>query len=103
MLLVYMENKLTRLKQYSDPQQVILNIKTYLGDDIKLFISNRKDKKYMIQHPETNKWIHFGAMNYMDFTRHQDKKRQNNFKNRNAKWKNAPKYSPAYLSYWLLW
>jgi hypothetical protein len=98
-----MENKLTRLKQYSDPQQVILNIKTYLGDDIKLFISNRKDKKYMIQHPETNKWIHFGAMNYMDFTRHQDKKRQNNFKNRNAKWKNAPKYSPAYLSYWLLW
>ena len=98
-----MEDKLTKLKQYSDPQKVIQNIKTYLGNDIKLFISSRKDKKYMIQEPETNKWIHFGQMGYEDATFHKNKDRISLFKKRNAKWKNAPKYTPAYLSYHLLW
>ncbi len=97
------DNKLIKLKEYSDPQKVIQNIKTYLGNDIKLFISSHKDKKYMIQHPQTNKFIHFGAMNMTDFTRHQDKKRQENFKKRNAKWSQQDQYTPGWLSYHLLW
>jgi hypothetical protein len=97
------DNKLIKLKEYSDPQKVIQNIKTYLGNDIKLFISSHKDKKYMLQHPETNKFIHFGAMNMTDFTRHQDKKRQENFKKRNAKWSQQDQYTPGWLSYHLLW
>jgi hypothetical protein len=98
-----MEDKLTKLKEYSDPQKVIQNIKTYLGDNIKLFISNRKDKKYMIRHPQTNKFIHFGAMGYEDGTFHKNKDRINLFKKRNAKWSQQDQYTPGWLSYHLLW
>jgi hypothetical protein len=56
----------------------------------------------MIKDPN-NKWIHFGQMFYEDFTKHNDQKRRENFLKRNYKWKNAPKYSPAYLAYHLLW
>ena len=46
---------------------------------------------------------HFGLMGYQDYTFHRDKVRRNNFRNRNKGWKDAPEYSPAFLSYWLLW
>jgi hypothetical protein len=42
-------------------------------------------------------------MGYEDATKHGDKKRIANFKKRNIKWGYASKYSPAWLSYWLLW
>ncbi len=98
-----MNNKLINLRQYSDPKQVIQNVKEYLGNDIQLFMSTRNNKKYMIQHPQTNKWIHFGQMGMEDFTKHKDKKRQDNFKKRNAKWSKQDKYTPGWLSYYLLW
>ena len=50
-----------------------------------------------------NKMIHFGQMFYEDATKHHDSDRINRFKKRNWKWQNAPKYSPAYLSWYLLW
>ena len=49
------------------------------------------------------KMVHFGQMSYQDATKHHDKDRINRFKKRNWKWQTAPKYSPAWLSDWLLW
>lgn len=61
----------------------------------------RRDRKYMIIH--NNKKIHFGDPNYADFTGHHDLKRREQFRKRNAKWALADKYTPAWLSYFLLW
>lgn len=74
-----------------------------LGNDIDIYYSTRKNKKYMVLNPQTNKWIHFGDSRYEDFTQHQDEKRRTLFRNRNAKWANAPKWTPSFLSYYLLW
>ena len=63
--------------------------------------SSRKDKKYMVFDGRT--MVHFGQMGYEDATKHNDTDRINRFKKRNWKWQNSPKYSPAYLSYYLLW
>jgi len=56
----------------------------------------------MVKNPQ-GKWIHFGQMGYEDYTKHKDETRRDNFRKRNAKWSKAEKYSPAWLSYWLLW
>jgi hypothetical protein len=49
------------------------------------------------------KMVHFGQMGYEDATKHHDLDRINRFRNRNRKWEFSPKYSPAYLSWFLLW
>jgi len=67
-----------------------------------IFPSTRKHKKYMIR-DKTGKLIHFGDNRYEDFTIHHDLKRRENFRKRNAKWKDASKNTPAWLSYHLLW
>jgi len=56
----------------------------------------------MIQ-DNNNKWIHFGDINMEDATFHKDPIRIKKFKQRNKRWADADKYSPSYLSYWLLW
>ena len=58
--------------------------------------SSRKDKKFMVF--DGNKMVHFGQMGYYDWTYDQDEKRRARFRNRNKRWQNAPKYSPAWLS-----
>ena len=63
--------------------------------------STRQGKKYMIK--KDNKTIHFGASGMGDFTGHKDTQRRANFRSRNHKWKDAPKYTPAHLSYHILW
>tara|TARA_R110000868_G_scaffold1707_3_gene13754 strand:+ start:1873 stop:2490 length:618 start_codon:yes stop_codon:yes gene_type:complete len=68
----------------------------------KVFPSTKKDKKYMVEDPD-GKMIHFGQSGMEDFTYHKDKKRQTAFLNRNKKWKDFPKYTPAFLAYHLLW
>lgn len=87
---------------YSNPHKVQKNANKYLGKNIDVYLSTRKDKKYMIERPD-GKWIHFGAYPYEDFTKHNDEKRRELFRKRNAKWKTSPIWSPAYLAYWLLW
>jgi len=67
----------------------------------KVYHSSRKDRKYMIIH--NNKKVHFGDPNYEDFTYHHDLKRREQFRQRNARWKNVEKFTPAWLSYHLLW
>ena len=70
-----------------------------LGD---VLPSTRKTKKYMIRDP-AGKWIHFGLKGSQDYTGHGDPIRLANFQRRNAKWADAPAYTPAWLAYHLLW
>lgn len=87
---------------YSDPIKVQSMAHKYLGKDVDVYFSTRKKKKYMVQNPE-GEWVHFGEYPYEDFTKHEDDKRRDNFRKRNAKWKDSPKWSPSWLSWHLLW
>lgn len=94
------------LSKWSNPEQVKKNAIKYLGKDVVLKVSNKKGKKYMVLNPNTDKYIHFGAVGYEDFTKHQDPKRRDNYLNRSASikgnWKND-KYSANNLARELLW
>ena len=94
-----MSSKYEQLKKYSYPELVSQKAQQ-LGLN-PVHASSRKDKKYMVF--DGNKMVHFGMMLYEDYTKHGDTKRRDNFRKRNHRWANAPKYSPAYLSYNLLW
>jgi hypothetical protein len=94
--------------KYSNPNTVRRQIRKYLGNRTKRHIdfklSTRPTKKYMIRGDfSKGKWIHFGAWKMEDYTKHRNKKRWQNFRTRNRKWKLFPKNTPAYLSYYLLW
>jgi hypothetical protein len=98
-----MNKKLNELYQYSDPDEVNRRaMKLHLNE---IHPSSRKDKKYMVFDPYKQKMIHFGSFSpkYEDYTKHHDEKRRDNFRKRNHRWANAPVYSPAWLSYYLLW
>ena len=58
------------LSDYSDYESVLKQAKHYYGNDTILLPSTRKTKKYMIYNPQTNKYVHFGAMGYMDYTKY---------------------------------
>ncbi len=101
------------LSDYSDYETVLSRAKHYYGEDVKLLQSTRKTKKYMIFDPYNNKFVHFGQMGYLDFTKYEklyDIKIANKHRNRYIKralkikgnWKDNP-YSPNYLSLLLLW
>ncbi len=93
------------IEDYSNPQIVFQKAKKMYGDDVEIKLSTRKDKKYMLLNPNTSKWIHFGTMKppMEDYTKHKDKLRRDKFRIRNAKWANQEKYTPGFLSYYLLW
>jgi len=92
--------KESELRKISNPERVFKKFKK-LGLGGTIHISNLKDKKYYVMTPEGRK-VQFGSR-MEDYTYHRDKQRRDNFKSRNRKWKTAYKYSPAYLSYHLLW
>jgi len=96
------EDKLLELEQFSNIEKVRKNAEK-LGIKNMIYPSTRKDKKYMVRHPDTYKFIHFGQMGYEDFTKSNDINKRNNFKKRNKRWADAYPYTPAFLSYWLLW
>ena len=89
------------INKYSNPSIVMKKAKELHLNPIQLL--TRKDKKYMVLNPKTNKIVHFGQMGYEDYTKHQDENRRELFRKRNHKWATAEKYSPAWLSYYLLW
>ena len=69
--------RFNQLLTVSNPTTVKKNLKKYIPKDTpELFISNRKNKKYMILNPDTNKFVHFGSLIYEDLTKHQNKERQ---------------------------
>ena len=90
------------INKVSNPDKVKVNLEKYYGKDVEIYLSTRKDKKYMVVSPDGKK-IHFGDVNYTDFSKHLDKDRQKSFFNRNHKWKDAKPYTPANLSFYLLW
>ena len=101
------------LNDCSDYDQVLKQAKHYYGNDTILLQSTRRSKKYMIYNPQTNKYVHFGAMGYMDYTKYIqifDLKTANEHRSRYLKralnikgnWENNP-YAPNYLSMLLLW
>ena len=76
--------------------------------------SNKKDKKYMLKHD--NKTIHFGANGMRDFTlinkpsssfyisnKEDREKVKKNYRSRHQKDPINKKFSPASLSWYLLW
>ena len=91
--------KLDQLREYSDPDYVMAKAQE-LGYN-PIHESSRKDKKYMVF--DGKKMIHFGQFGYEDYTKHGDDKRRDNFRKRNMKWAYSRKYSPAWLSFYLLW
>ena len=96
-------SKEEEILKYSNPKTVFLRAKRLLGKDVEIKLSTRKDKKYMILNPDNDKWVHFGQIGYEDYTKHKDKLRRELFLKRNHMWVNKGKYTPAYLSYVLLW
>lgn len=98
-------SKYQKLIQVSNPSKVILKKNSYLGKDVDIFISDNKDKKYMIISPE-GKQIHFGNINYEDYTFHNNSERRDNYikraNNIKGNWK-LNKYSPNNLAINLLW
>ena len=85
--------------------QVLKNAKSYLGNDVIILLSTRKNKKFMFVNPD-NKYVHFGDKRYEDFTQHKNKDRKQNYIKRSSNiegnWKNN-KYSPNNLSMNILW
>ena len=93
------ENNLKDLRIFSDPEYV-MNKARAMGLN-PVHESSRKDKKFMVF--DGHKMIHFGQMGYEDYTKHNDELRRARFKNRNKRWQYSSKYSPAWLSWYLLW
>lgn len=101
------EDKLNQLLKVSNPKIVIKKLNEYIGKDTKLYISGRKNSKYMIIDPTNdNKFIHFGNINYQDHTYHNNPDRRRLYlaraTNIKGNWKNN-KYSPNNLSINVLW
>ena len=64
-----------KICEVSNPEVVLKQLKKYYGDDIDLYLSTSKHKKYMVFN-EQGKKIHFGSMIYQDYTKHKDKIRK---------------------------
>lgn len=100
-----MDTKYTELLKYSNPKQVAQNAIKYFGKHVPVYISTRKNAKYMILGPDS-KFVHFGLMPYKDFTKHKDTNRQYRYlqkaMNIRGRWYQNP-YSPNSLAINLLW
>ena len=101
------KGKLEQLLKISNPKEVIKNAQKYFNNpNIKVYLSNKKNKKYAIYDPNNKKLIHFGQMGYFDYTMHNDMKRRENYLKRTANisgsWEKK-KYSPNNLARILLW
>lgn len=92
-----------QVQQFSDPDQVRINLKKHFPSSFKLFYSTRKNKKYMVYDEPNDKYIHFGEMGYEDYTKHKDEERRQAFKQRNKKWSKQKQLTPGWLAYNLLW
>jgi len=101
-----MNEKIRELMEYSNFDLAQEKAYDYLGDEAILFYSPKKDKKYRIYDPINDKWVDFGQMKFLDYTKHKDDKRRENYLKRatniKGKWRDNP-YSPNNLSIHILW
>lgn len=105
----YQSNGYTKYKQLisvSNPEIVQNNLNKYFGTPTDLYVSNRKNKKYSIINPNTNKMIHFGSINHKDFTFTHNKIKQKLYLTRSGSirgsWRDDM-YSPNNISRSVLW
>jgi hypothetical protein len=101
------------LNDCSNYNEVLKRAKHYYGNDVVLLPSTRATKKYMIFNKHTNRFVHFGGMGYLDYTKYiqlYDKKdadlHRTRYLNRALKIRGDwmyDHYSPNYLSILLLW
>lgn len=93
------------LLEVSDPDKVQIKISQYLNQDVELFLSPFKYKKYRIYRPD-GKAVDFGDIRYEDFTKHKDEDRRDSYLKRatkiKGKWRDN-EYSPNFLSIMGLW
>lgn len=98
-------SKSNEIWKWSNPIQVRKMADKYLGKDIPVYLSNKKNKKYMVKTPE-DKWVHFGQLKYEDYTKHLNDNRRRLYLTRTANmrgdWKDD-KYSANNLSRNILW
>ncbi len=98
-------DKSNAIWKWSNPIQVRKMADKYLGKDIPIYLSNKKDKKYMVENPE-GKFISFGQLGFEDFTKHKNLERRKRYLTRTANmrgdWKDN-KYSANNLSRNILW
>jgi hypothetical protein len=103
---VYIQmTKYEKLLQNSNPDKVSKNALDYFGKAVPIYMSDKPSKKYMLRKPN-GQYVHFGDINYQDFTRTLDKDKQKRYLARAMKikgdWFNDP-YSPNNLSLNLTW
>ncbi len=78
----------------------IKRIKQLTGVDSEIYLSSRKNKKYMVFNGVN--MSHFGDIRYESYDKHQDEIRRQKYLKRFNKHHNSP-YSPYQLSLFLLW
>lgn len=94
------------LKEVSDPVIVVKKAKKLFGKNVDIRESDSSDKKYMIWDPIREIWVHFGHLDYEDYTYHKDPERRRSYLARSkgiaGNWKHNS-YSPNNLARKLLW
>ena len=94
------------LELFSNPLEAQRKAYEYLGNDATLYKSTRKNKKYMVFDKNNNKYVHFGQIGYIDYTKSKDQKKRLNYLKRSENikghWKDN-EYSPNNLSRNILW
>jgi len=94
------------INKFSTPKIVFTKAKKYLGPDVQIKLSTKKDKKYMVYDRINNVWVSFGQMGYEDNTKNNDDKKRRDYLKRSGaikgNWKNNI-YSPNNLARNILW
>jgi hypothetical protein len=73
-------NKKKEISKVSNENIVIQKAQLLLDEEFDLDYSTRKNKKFMIKGEFTNnKWVHFGDINYPDYTFTNDEEKRNKF------------------------
>jgi hypothetical protein len=78
-------NKQSIVQEVSDPKTVQMQARYYLGKNARVYLSDNKNKKYMILNPNTNTFVDFGDIKYKDYTKTLDANKRAQFKRRNDK------------------
>ena len=64
-----------KICEVSNPEFVLKQLKKYYGNEVDLYLSSSKNKKYVVFN-EDGKKIPFGSIIHEDFTKHKDKKEE---------------------------
>ena len=99
-----MSNK--NINDFSNPKIVDKKAKQYLGKNVKIKLSDKPIKKYMVLNPNTHKYVYFGQMGYEDFTKHNDTKSKERYIARHSRyeiWTKSGVDTAGWLSRFILW